>query len=488
MALWDKLINKGDKGKKEAQELWDRAIKYFDGKLYNRALKDLGDALVLNPEFKSQAVDLMHSLSGSDNEEMAISVGFALLKMDPKDSELMNKLGNSLRKTHSFAKAQKLYQYALKINPKFTFAKYNLAATSFRITTADSELVTQTKKAESLSVFRKYEFQGNRVEFHPLHNEVMNHTGEVEQFEPEEDEGEGGEGEESREMSEEEQAIINDGKIQTLKSDITDSNGSWESHFNMGLFYDLLDMGELAVQNYKAAMEKEPGQIIPINNLAVALSSHMEKHQEAETLLLKALEKNRYERTLLLNLAMVYKKMAKGFQMLKFFVYAGDLLAKSMYQFDTHDAQEHAKDLFERRKYLEAIPVFEHFSLEKPDDYWFEKLVVMYHNQKKDEMEINTLKRHARFNPEHPGAGPKLIEIADGLEKEAREKMEKGNRFPAISLLEQANKIKETPERLLDLVQLYQEEGEEILSDNALRKFKKLTGETEGPSEKAEKE
>ncbi len=40
----------------------------------------------------------------------------------------------------------------------------------------------------------------------------------------------------------------------------------------------------------------------------------------------------------------------------------------------------------------------------------------------------------------------------------------------------QAVQIQETPERWVELAQLYQDDGEEILAENALRRWKKLTG------------
>ena len=160
MALWDKLISSGDKDEKRAKELWDRAIKYFDGKLYNRALKDMQESIELNPNLLQEAIDLMQVFSSSGSDEQALSVGFALLKMDNQNSELMNKLGNSLRKLNSHAKAKKLYTMALKVNPKYNDAKYNLAAASFRITTADGELVGQTRGVEAYTEIRRYEFEG----------------------------------------------------------------------------------------------------------------------------------------------------------------------------------------------------------------------------------------------------------------------------------------------------------------------------------------
>ena len=102
-----------------AKELWDRSIKYFEGKLYNRALKDLQEAIELNPEYGKEAVELMQVFSMQGNDEQAVSVGYALLKTDSTNVELMNKLGNSLRNLNSFDKAKRLYTHALKVNPKF---------------------------------------------------------------------------------------------------------------------------------------------------------------------------------------------------------------------------------------------------------------------------------------------------------------------------------------------------------------------------------
>jgi tetratricopeptide (TPR) repeat protein len=412
-------------------------------------------------------MDLMQTFSSQGNEEMALSVGFALLKMDPKNYELMNKLGNSLRNTGSFAKAKKLYTYTLKINPQYPEAKYNLAACSFRITTADSLLVSQTRKVESYTQPRRYEFQGSRAGFLPVPNQSL-------EEEPVKKDGEG-EGQEE-ELSEEALHQRLEGFIQQLKSDVEASGGSWESLFNLGLLYDLNKLGDLASQNYRQAAEKDPANRMSANNLGVALMEHTGDLKETEGVLLKNLENHPFDRTTVLNLALLYRKAGKQFQTFKYFVYLGDLLAKSLGEFETEAVEEHAKELFTRRKYLEAVPVFENLAHEKQAEFWLEKLVVMYLNQKKEDKYLSTYKRLLRLNPQHEEAQGKLTEYAANYESESRELLEKGNRHRAIEAMLKAVQIEETPERWVELAQLYQDDGEEILAENALRRWKKLTG------------
>lgn len=469
MAIWDKFLPSKDTDEKRAKECWAQAIKYFDGGLHNRALKDLQEALTLNPGYGPEAMDLMQAFSQQGNEEMALSVGYALLKMDSKNVELMNKLGNSLRNTNSFGKAKKLYTFALKVNPKYTEARYNLAASSFGIMTNDGALISSTRKVEQLKEFRRFPFQGSRVDFCPVPNEELVEDGAGEA------KGEGNEEEE--ELSEEARQQMLDGFIKQLKGDVEATSGTWESLFNLGLFYDINGMGKLALQYYREAMAKDPEHRMSRNNAAVALIVHEDNVAEGEGLLLQNLADHRYDRTTVLNLALVNRKKEKGFQTLRFFTYVGDLLSKSMDAFETDKVEEHARELFEKRKYYDAIPIFENMALENPEDYWFEKLAVMYLNQKNEEKYILAFKRLLKINPAHEEARAKITEYAANYEAEGRERIEKGSRYQAIEFFLKAVKVEETPERWLELAQLYQDDGDEILAENALRRWKKLTGE-----------
>ena len=475
MAIWDRFISGGDKDKEKAKEHWVSAQKYFEGKLYNRALKDMGIALTMNPDYGPEAMDLMTAFMGQGNDEMALSVGLALLKLDPKNHELMNRLGNALRNTESYAKAKKLYTHALKVNPKYDEAKYNLAACSFRIATADGALISQTRKVEVYTDFRRYDFMGNRDGFFPVPNQELEVDTKHSKKGEKEEEAE-------EELSEEALAQMIDGMAQQLKVDVEESGGDFEALYNLALFYDVNNMAELALENYRKAAEKDPDNRMNNNNMAVALILHERNAKAAESLLLKNLETHPYDRTTVLNTALLYKAANKQFQTLKYYVYLGELMAVSLGHFNTDEAEVFAQDLFQRRKYLEAVPMFEALGREKQTTFWYEKLAVMYLNQKKEDKLINTWKRLLVIDPGHEEAAAKINEYAANYEKEAHEDMNKGRNHGAIENMSKAVKIQETPERWLELAQLYQDDGEEILADNALRRWKKLTGEDDGGS------
>ncbi len=483
MALWDKLLQPGGDQRKNAQELWVRAQKYFDGKLYNRALKDLSDAIDLEPSFAKQAMELMHTFSSSGNDEQALSVGLALLKAEKENHELMNSLGNVLRKLSSFSRAKKLYTMAIKLNPKSLEYKYNLAACTFGIAVSDSTLVRQTKAIEAYTEPRRFEFIGDREEFHPIPNQVLGEDGKVTSDSPEE-EGEEGEGE----QDEESRAQMVELMVKQLKEDVSASQGAWQDEFNLGLFYDLVGLGELAVQHLEKATELAPEEPAPRNNLGVANIVHKGDLEKGETILLQNLAKNKFDRTTVLNLAVLYKKQKKAFQTLKYYVYLGDLLAKSLGHFDTERMEEYAQELFSRRKYLEAVPVFQNLAKEKQEEFWYEKLAVMFYNQKKEPEYIQALKDLLRLAPDDADASGKISAAAQNYEDQAHEKIQRGNKRQAIMLLENAVKIEENAERWVELAQLYQEDGEEILYDNAIKKWKKLSGQEEELEEKGDKE
>ena len=283
--MFSKILGSGDAQRlKEAKAFWTQAEKYFEGKLYNRALKATQDAITLAPEeYFQEAMDIMQVFSSQGNDEQAVSIGLALLKFDAKNYELMNKLGNALRNLKSFARAKKLYTVSLKLKPDFAEARYNLAACSFDITAADNTLMIQTRKVEAYNQFRRADFRGNRAGCFPLENQELEDDSK--------DAGKSKKKSEKGEASEEENEEVRLAEIQKitnqLKADLEKDPESWEAEFNLGLMYDLSDLVELSSQHYKKAMALAPNQIEPATNLAVSLASHEEQLDQAESILLE---------------------------------------------------------------------------------------------------------------------------------------------------------------------------------------------------------
>jgi tetratricopeptide (TPR) repeat protein len=208
------------------------------------------------------------------------------------------------------------------------------------------------------------------------------------------------------------------------------------------------------------------------------LVEHKNNVEAAESLLSRALTHHPYERTVVLNLAIVSKHANKHFQLLKYYVYLGDLLAKSLGEFDTEKVAAIAQDLFDRRKYVEAVPLFELLAKEHPRKELFEKLAAMYLAQKRQDLYLMALSRLLKFDPGNKEAKQKISDAAQAYEKEAREHLAKGANALAAQCLQKAVHIEETADRWVELAQLYEKLGEEILAGNALKRWKELTVKT----------
>jgi tetratricopeptide (TPR) repeat protein len=439
----------------KAKVLWERAHKYFEGKLFNRAITDLQDALQLNPGYATEAYELMQMLSNQGQDEQSVSIGTALLNINPNDHELLNRLGNSLRRLGDFNRAKNVYTQALKVKANFAFARYNLAACSFGIATADADLMKQTQVAEAFIKPRRYDFQGGRAGSYPLGNQEST-SGDAKSAGP---------------------AVKPDGAIYTgmLGQDLQNQAKSWAAAYNYGLILDLTGKADDAITYLKQACTLDTSQAAPMNNLAVCLLEKKSQVEAAEAVLTKALNRNPYERTLVLNLAIVSKRANKAFQTLKYYVYLGELLSRSMGEFDTEKIKAFAQDLYERRKYVEAIPVFETMAKEHVDTDLLEKLAAMYLSQKRQDQYLLALTRLVKHDPNNRDAAQKISDAAKAYETEAQEKLAKGGKAQAAQLIAKAVAIEETAERWVELAQLYEDIGEEILAGNALQRWKELT-------------
>jgi tetratricopeptide (TPR) repeat protein len=444
----------------KAKALWERAHKHFEERLFNRAITDLEDALTLNPGYAKEAYELMESLSSQGQDEQSVSVGTALLKVNPDDHELLNRLGNALRRLGDFNRAKNVYTQAVRANQTFAFARYNLAACSFGVTTADADLVKQTQAVESLSKLRRYDFCGTHAGCYPLGNQPSPR-------------GEDGKAAEAGAPG---QSVKPDSdRIQgVLAQEFESQPKSWEAAYNYGLILDLTGRPDEAIAKLKQACTLASHEAAPLNNLAVVLADHKKNLEAAETLLNRVLTHLPYERTVVLNLAIVSKRANKAFQVLKYCVYLGELLSRSLGEFDTDKLAAIAHDLFGRRKYVEAIPLFELLAKEHPNTELFEKLAAMHLSQKRQDQYLLALSRLVKFDPSNQEARHKISEAAKAYEDEAHKQV-KTSKAQAAQSLQKAVLIEETAERWVELAQLYEDLGEEILAGNALKRWKEMT-------------
>ena len=327
-----------------AQAEWSKALVNFSKKLYNRAMLNIREAIHQDPAYLEEARMQLSNYFRTGQPEKAIAVGLAIMEFDPKNFRLMNEIGNAYRKRAEYKKAMQMYQGALKVNPKFEFARYNMAACFFKVPTMDENLVRQTRLLEQFVLFRRTSYQRTYEDSIPhVKNQEMpsrykqDTTIEV----PETDV-------EAAEMW-----------IVHFEEQAKKHPDSWQHQFDLGVLYDAARFGELALQYYHKAEMLNPQDKWIETNLGIAYVEYKEDFEKAKYYFLGILKKEPYDRTTILNMAILYRRQNKSFTMLKYYTYVGELLTKSHGLFQLDDMIRTADECYEQGERDKAIDLYQ---------------------------------------------------------------------------------------------------------------------------------
>jgi len=143
-----------DDPNKELNSILERGKSLLEKNFYDWAAVEFNKALELDPKLAAETVTkLFQEMQGGGNPDGIISLGVNVLKMDPKNVELANLLGNTYRKKHDWNHAKNMYKLCLKHDPNFKNASYNLAAANAKIEIADGNAVSAIAELEKLTDF-----------------------------------------------------------------------------------------------------------------------------------------------------------------------------------------------------------------------------------------------------------------------------------------------------------------------------------------------
>ena len=121
---------------------------------YDWAAVEFNKAMELNPKVAAKTVTkLFQEMQGSGNPDGTISLGTIVLKMDPKNVDLANQLGNTYRKKQDWNHAKNMYLHCLKYDPNYKNAVYNLAATTAKVEVADGMAISAIDEFENMKDF-----------------------------------------------------------------------------------------------------------------------------------------------------------------------------------------------------------------------------------------------------------------------------------------------------------------------------------------------
>ena len=139
---------------KDVNAILARGKSLLEKNFYEWATVEFNKALALNPKLAAETVTkLFQEMQGSGNPDGTISLGTIVLKMDPKNVDLANQLGNTYRKKQDWNHAKNMYLHCLKYHPDYKNAVYNLAATTAKVEVADGMAISAIDEFEKMKDF-----------------------------------------------------------------------------------------------------------------------------------------------------------------------------------------------------------------------------------------------------------------------------------------------------------------------------------------------
>jgi hypothetical protein len=139
---------------KDVNAILARGKSLLEKNFYEWATVEFNKALALNPKLAAETVTkLFQEMQGGGNPDGTISLGTIVLKMDPKNAELANQLGNTYRKKQDWHHAKNMYLHCLKYDPDYKNAVYNLAATTAKVEVADGMAISAIDEFENMKDF-----------------------------------------------------------------------------------------------------------------------------------------------------------------------------------------------------------------------------------------------------------------------------------------------------------------------------------------------
>ena len=139
---------------KDVNAILARGKSLLEKNFYEWATVEFNKALALNPKLAAETVTkLFQEMQGSGNPDGTISLGTFVLKMDPKNVDLANQLGNTYRKKQDWNHAKNMYLHCLKYHPDYKNAVYNLAATTAKVEVADGMAISAIDEFENMKDF-----------------------------------------------------------------------------------------------------------------------------------------------------------------------------------------------------------------------------------------------------------------------------------------------------------------------------------------------
>ena len=499
---------------KDVNAILARGKSLLEKNFYEWATVEFNKALALNPKLAAETVTkLFQEMQGSGNPDGTISLGTIVLKMDPKNVDLANQLGNTYRKKQDWNHAKNMYLHCLKYDPDYKNAVYNLAATTAKVEVADGMAISAIDEFEKMTDFVLPDIEDGMGKLVEIQTNFADDPVELNQVQTPENKDEIKiiPEKEEKEDDNEKVKVDTDGDddddkgdldsidaVQTFKYITTNLEaGSTEERnavFTLGIYCLKNNETKIAQYSLKRLLmrDKENVDLRCFLVLAISLDGNI---NDAIKTLQSILGRNPNHRYTNVNMGILLRRKGKIQQSRVSFFTTFRLLERSQGDYDIKACLENAEKLFNDNLEKKALEIYEPLISEITSEVLLHRIAKLYLDKNLLDDALEIYKRIFRKNRQNKEAreGIKSIHAAYLIESEnflkkndkinAAVKIEKALKIAAgINLIQKAisiNLLLKNENRVVEL--------EEMLKDIKRKEIQSKVQEKINKAEEAEK-
>ena len=458
-----KKIFAAEDSHKDVNAILARGKSLLEKNFYEWATVEFNKALALNPKLAAETVTkLFQEMQGSGNPDGTISLGTIVLKMDPKNVDLANQLGNTYRKKQDWNHAKNMYLHCLKYDPDYKNAVYNLAATTAKVEVADGMAISAIDEFEKMTDFVLPDIEDGMGKLVEMQTNFADDTVELNQVQTPEnkDETKVIPEKEEKEDDNEKVKVDTDGDDNDDDDDKDDldsidavrtfkyitSNleaGSTEERnavFTLGIYCLKNNETKIAQYSLKRLLMRDKENVDLRCFLVLAISLDGNINDEIKTLQ-SILGRNPNHRYTNVNMGILLRRKGKIQQSRVSFFTTFRLLERSQGDYDIKACLENAEKLFNDNLEKKALEIYEPLISEITSEVLLHRIAKLYLDKNLLDDALEIYKRIFRKNRQNKEAREGIKSIHTAYLIESENFLKKNDKINAAVKIEKALKI-----------------------------------------------
>ena len=444
---------------KDVNAILARGKSLLEKNFYEWATVEFNKALALNPKLAAETVTkLFQEMQGSGNPDGTISLGTIALKMDPKNVDLANQLGNTYRKKQDWNHAKNMYLHCLKYHPDYKNAVYNLAATTAKVEVADGMAISAIDEFEKMTEFVLPDIEEGMGILVEMQTNFAVDTVEVNQEQSPD------ENNETKVIPEKEAKEDNNIKIKTDTDTDTDDKDDLDSIdavqtfkyitsnleaeslqekeaiFTLGIYCLKNNETKIAQYSLKRLLmrDKENVDLRCFLVLAISIDGKINEAIESFQSILGRNPNHRYTNV---NMGILLRRKGKIQQSRVSFFTTYRLLERSQGDYDIKACLENADKLFNNNQKKKALEIYEPLISEITSEVLLHRIAKLYLDKKLLDGALEVYKRILRKNRQNKEAREGIKSIHTAYLIESENFLKKNDKINAAVKIEKALKI-----------------------------------------------